>query len=1051
VISRVFIRRPILACVVSAFIVIAGLAALHELPVAQLPDILPPQVNVYASYPGASAQAIAATVAAPLEQEINGVEGMLYMNSVSAGDGSIAIAVTFATGTNADLATINVNNRIQAALPRLPEEVRRQGVYVTKSAATFLGIFVVYATDGRYAPSFMSDYVLRNVLDEIKRIPGVGDVQNFATRNYSIRIWIKPDKLAQLGLTPSDVVTAVREQNSQFAAGAVGREPLGDERVDFTFSVTADGRFSEPEQFENIILKTTDAGAVIRLKDVARVELGSQRYDFDSKFNGMDAVPVGIALAPGANALQVGDAVRARMDELALAFPPGMKWTFPYDTTRFIRVSIGEVVKTLVEAMILVFGVVLLFLQNWRATLIPALAVPVSLIGTMAAMYVFGFSLNTLTLFGIVLSIGIVVDDAIIVLENVERIMADEGLDSRAATVKAMSQVTGPVIAIVLVLTSVFTPVAFLGGLVGEMYRQFAVTIAVSVTISGFVALTLTPALCSWMLRREDVVHHGLLQRFNEWFVRMTGRYTHGVSYVLKHNVAAFVVFAVMTVSVFGLYRMIPTTLAPNEDQGYIIAIPMLPDASALSRTVSVNDELTRYVRKNSAIDNTVSFSGFDPLNNALRSNVGAMWVSFKPWDERKGKEQSLSALLDYASRGASNVKDAFVVVTAPPPISGISQTGGFEAYIQARADQDPKALQAATQKLVDAASKRPELTGVSTTYSANIPQLRIDVDREKAKLLGIDIDQVFTTLQSTFGAYYVNDFNRSGRVFQVQLQSEARYRARPENIRDVYLRARGGDLVPLSAVASVTEVTGPETVLRFNVFPSAFLIGGPSQGHSSGEALKLMEQLAHETLPPGYTLAWSGSYLQEKLSGGAATGMFFLGVLMVFLILAAQYERWTLPLAVILTVPFGVFGALLAVWLRGLQNDIYFQIGLITLVGLSAKNAILIVEFAMLKYAEGKSLDEAATEAAKLRFRPIVMTSAAFIFGVLPLAIGSGAGSASRHSIGTGVIGGMLAATLIATLFTPLFFKFVAGFRRDKTAEAAQSLHHRSEDSERA
>jgi hydrophobe/amphiphile efflux-1 (HAE1) family protein len=706
-----------------------------------------------------------------------------------------------------------------------------------------------------------------------------------------------------------------------------------------------------------------------------------------------------------------------------------------------VKISIKEVVKTLLEAMVLVFFVVLLFLHNWRATIIPMLAVPVSLIGTFGAMYAFGFSINMLTLFGMVLSIGIVVDDAIVVLENVERIMTTEKLPAPEATRKAMREVTRPVIAIVLVLTAVFLPVAFLGGLVGEMYRQFAVTISVSVAISGFVALTLTPALCAALLRHDQVVHHGVLQRFNEWFTRVTGRYEQGVRFVMKRSAVALGVFVAIIVATVSLFRIVPSSLAPTEDQGYVFVIGFLQDAAALKRTVDAFGAVEAEMREHPAVANVMTVAGMDPLTFSFKTNAGLVWVPLKPWDERTGDENlSPGAVVNAIFKAGSKVKDAFFFAVEPPPIEGLSNVGGFEMYIQSRGRGTARDLEAVVQKFVQAASQRKELAGVTTTYSASVPQMRIDLDREKAMTLGVSVPEVFDTLQSTFGALYVNDFNRSGRVYQVQLQSEPRFRAYPEDIRNVYVRARSGELVPLTAIASIREVTGPEIVERFNVFNSAKVIGGAAKGYSSGDALRVVEEVARQALPAGYQLAWTGTAYQEKVSGGASNSVYLLGVLMVFLILAAQFERWTLPIAVILAVPFAAFGAFVAVFLRGLENDIYFQIGMLTLVGLAAKNAILIVEFALMRYHEGMPLAAAAVEGAKLRFRPIIMTSLALIFGVLPLAVSSGAGAASRHSLGTSVIGGMLAATFIATLFTPLFFRWIAGWS-ERRAQRTRKL----------
>ena len=1004
--SRFFITRPIFACVISAFIVIAGLAGMRALPVSAYPNIIPPQVTVSATYPGATAETIAETVAAPLEEQINGVEGMLYMNSISAGAGSLVINITFAVGTDPDKATINVNNRVRAAESRLPEEVRRQGVTVLKSFTTFLQIVSFYSPDNSLDELTVANHALLYVVDELRRVPGVGDVQMWGQK-YSMRIWLQPDKLAQLGLTTADVAQAVREQNSQFASGRVG----------------------------------------VDLRDVARIELGAQSYDFAASNSGRAAVMSAVVLQPGANALQVGDAVEARLKELSAEFPKGMTYAIPYDTNCFVELSIKEVVKTLFEAMAMVFVVVLVFLQNWRATLIPMLAVPVSLIGTFAAMYLLGFSINMLTLFGMVLAIGIVVDDAIVVLENVERIMRTEHLNAREATVKAMEQVTRPVIAIVLVLTAVFLPVAFMGGLVGEMYRQFAVTISISVIISGFVALTLTPSLCALLMRHDDSKHHPLAQKFNDWFSGMTGRYMGGVSFLMRRGAIAAGVFAAMLIATLGLYRSVPSSLAPTEDQGYVFVMVMLQDAASLDRTGKVVEQLVADMQKHPAVESSIGMTGMDPLTFAFRTNTGVVWVPLKPWDERKSDDLSPGAVVGAVFGASAKLRDAFVIAVEPPAIEGLSQIGGFESYIQSRGGGDVKALEAVTQKFLAAAAQQPELANVNTAFSASVPQIRIDLDREKALMLGVPIPDVFETLQSTMGAMYVNDFNKSGRVFQVQLQSEPRFRAHPEDIRDVYVRSRSGELVPLTALATVREVTGPELVERFNVFTSAKVFGNAAPGYSSGEALAAVEKLAAEVLPSGYTLAWTGASYQEKISSSDSSGIFVLGVLMVFLILAAQFERWTLPLAVILAVPFAAFGALLAVWARGLENNIYLQIGMLTLVGLAAKNAILIVEFAIMKQAEGMSFTDAALEGARLRFRPIIMTSLTLIFGVLPLAISTGAGAASRHALGTTVIGGMLGATFIATLFVPLFYRWVAGLgvRRAKPAQTgdAAGIHH--------
>jgi HAE1 family hydrophobic/amphiphilic exporter-1/multidrug efflux pump len=1021
-ISNFFIDRPLFATVVSAFIVIAGLAAFRELPVAMYPNIAPPQISVSTYYPGAGADVIAETVAAPLEQALNGVENMLYMRSGSSSTGSLDIALTFAVGTNADTSVINVQNRVQSAVQLLPEEVRRQGVTVAKSLPSFLMILTFDSPDGRYDDLFVSNYATLNVIDELRRIPGVGNVQVFGARDYSIRIWLKPDRLAELKLTPADVAAAVREQNTQSAAGRLGDEPTT-ERVDLTLSVTTQSRLSDPAQFERIVIRTGDDGQIVRLKDVARVELGARDYSFGLSRKGRPTIGAALQLAPDANALKAAAAVYAKMAELGSKFPAGLSWAIPYDTSKYVRTSMREVAYTFFEALALVFGVVWLFLYNLRATAIPSVAVPVSLIGTFAGMYLLGFSINSLTLFGMVLAIGIVVDDAIVVLENVERHMRDEHVSARDATRRAMAEVSRPVIAIVLVLNAVFLPVAFLGGLVGEMYRQFAITIAVSVTISGFVALTLTPAMCAKLLKTGEVEPRGVLAGFDAWFKRVTRAYTSGVDWVLRHGAIALAAIVVMAAATWWIERSTPSALAPTEDQGYVIAIAALPPAASLQRTKAALDEFEKAVFAHPAYDDDISVTGFDVLTNGQRSNAGVSFVLLKDWSERHGRALSAEAVAGALFGAAAGIKDASIFSVAPPAVEGMSNTGGFEGFVQSRTN-DYAALEQATQALVAAAAQRHELAGVGTSYSAEVPRVQVDIDREKAKLLKVSLDDVNVTLQSTFGALYVNDFNRDGRVYRVLMQSDAPYRAHPEDLREVSVRSASGAMVPLTALASVNEVTGPDFIERFNLFPSARLFGGPAPGYSSGQALAVMEELAARYLPDGYTLAWSGESFQEKTSGQSTLGVFALAVLMVFLILAAQYERLTLPFAVILAVPFAVFGAFLAVWLRGLYNDLYLQIGLVTLVGLAAKNAILIVEFAAhLNREGGLSLRDAAVEAARLRFRPIVMTSVAFVLGVLPLALSIGAGARSRHSIGTGVIGGMLAATFIAVLFIPLFF----------------------------
>lgn len=1025
--ARFFVNRPVFATVLSVVIVLAGLLAIKVLPIAEFPDIVPPEVEVSASYPGASAEVIAQTVAAPIEQKVNGVEDMLYMRSVSAGDGSLTLSVTFAVGTDPDQNTINVNNRVQAALTSLPEEVRRQGVTVSKKSSNMLQVLSVFSPDGLYDTVYISNYALVNIIDDLKRLPGVGDAVVFGAQDYSIRIWIRPDRLAQLGLTPSDIAAAVREQNAQFAAGAIGKDPLSSP-VALSYTVITQGRMTDPEEFGNIILRANPDGTILRLKDVARLELGAQSYSLRAKNNGKPSVALGIYLSPGANALETAEVVSNKMKELSQRFPDGLTYSIPYDTTTFVRISVEEVVHTLIEAFILVFIIIYLFLQNWRATLIPCLAVPVSIIGTFAGMYVLGFSINTLTLFGLVLAIGIVVDDAIVVLENVERIMRTDKLPPKEATIKAMNEVSGAVVAIVLVLCAVFVPVAFMGGLAGEMYKQFAVTIAVSVTISGIVALTLTPALCALMLKEDHSEPLAPFRWFNRFFDSITNGYTSGVRLLLKRSFLMIALVGVIIGITWNVFQKVPGQLVPNEDKGTLITMAMLPDGSSLSRTDTITDDLVGRILSTEGVQGTISLAGLDLFSGSMKPNVSTTFITLKDWKDRSEENSSFN-IVKGIFRDTYSIVDAFVLAFNMPPISGMSNTGGFEAFLQSRSGKGVRDLADKAQQVAKAAAERPELANVTVNFSVNAPQLDIRLDREKAKSMGVPVSRVFETMQATFGAYYINDFNKLGRTFKVQIQSESDYRRKPEDIANVYVRSDNGEMIPLTALVTVKQVTGPEVVERFNVFPAAKILGGPAPGYSSSQALTAMEEVVNETLPSDYTLAWTGSAYQEKATGGTSVQVFLLGLVMVFLILAAQYEKWSLPLAVIMAVPFALFGAILANYTRGLANDVYFQIALVTLVGLSSKNAILIVEFASMLHKEGMSAKDAAIKAAKLRFRPIVMTSLAFILGVVPLATSSGAGAASRHSIGTGIIGGMLASTFIATLFIPSFYRAIIAF----------------------
>jgi hydrophobe/amphiphile efflux-1 (HAE1) family protein len=1020
--SKFFIDRPIFATVLSLLLVLAGLAAMRILPISRYPEISPPVVNVRAIYPGASAEVLEATVAAPIEQSINGVEKMLYMDSTSSGDGVVAINVTFDVGTNLDIAAQNVNNRVNQVVSKLPQEVQRQGVTVSKSSANFMVVVAVYSPDDRYSDLFISNYVSQNMLDAVKRVPGTTNVQIFGAKDYAMRLWLRPDRMAQLGITVADISAAVSEQNAQYAAGKIGSPPGNTEEL--TLTVTAKGRLLEPEQFANIVIKSGANGAITRLKDVARVELGSKDYNFYGRINGHAAVPIGVFLQTGANALDTRAAVEKTLQELKAKFPEGLTYATPYDTTPFVSESINEVLKTLAEAMVLVFLVVYLFLQSWRATIIPVLAVPVSLIGTMAGLHLLGYSINTLTLFGMVLAIGIVVDDAIVVLENVERLMHEEGLSPHDASVKAMQEVTGPVIAIVLVLCAAFIPVAFLGGLAGELYRQFSVTITIAVVLSGVVALTLTPALCAVLLKPGAERRNKFFTAFNNGFDRFTRGYTRGVAFFLKRGLVGLLLFAGMGVLTGLLYTQVPGGLVPDEDQGYYIGAVILPEGSSLERTNAVVKKVEAAMTPNKNIEAVFSLVGLNFLGGGgLKSSAATMFFPLKPWDERN---QSAKELVGETYMKTGGIKEGLPLAFAPPAIQGLGQTGGFEFYLQNKGDGGVRRLAEFLPTLLAEANKQPELQGVKSLWQANSPQILVNVDTEKARALGVPVGDVYNTLAATLGSYYVNDFNKSGRIYQVLMQAEGEFRAKPDDIGALYVRSNKGQMVQIRSLSEIKFASGPDSVQHFNALPSIQILGEPKPGFSSGQAIAAMERAAANVLPNDMGYDWGGSAFQQKRSSGAAGLALGAGILMIFLILAAQYEKWTLPLSVLLALPFGIFGALLAVYLRNFTNDVYFQIGLVTLLGLSAKNAILIVEFAMVKVHEGMTPVAAALEAARLRFRPILMTSLAFILGVVPLAFSSGAGAAARQSIGTGVLGGMLAATFLAVFLVPLFFKLV-------------------------
>ncbi len=1023
-----FIDRPIFASVLSIVIIVVGLVAMHALPVAQFPQITPPTVQIEADYPGASAEVVAESVARPIELQLPGIDNLLYFDSTSTNDGHMTIRLTFEIGTNVDIAQVQTQNRQKLAEPQLPPEVVRQGITVKKMSPDLLAVMVLQSDDPQQDAFFLSNFAILRLLDNIKRLPGVGDALVFGQQNYSMRLILDPVRMAQLSLTPTDIAAVVREQNRDFPAGTVGREPMPI-ATELTLPLITDGRMSDVHEFEEMIVRALPNGSMVRLKDVARVELGAQSYVLEGRYNRKPTALLITFLSPGANALDTVRQIRAEMGRLAKIFPPGVTYDIPYDTTRFVEVSIKEVVKTLLEAMVLVVLVVYLFLQSWRATLIPASAVPVSLIGTFAGMAALGFSINTLTLFGLVLAIGIVVDDAIVVVENVERHMAG-GLSPRAAAKRAMGEVAGPVIAIVLVLGAVFVPVGFLAGITGQLYKQFAITIAVSVAISGFVALTLSPALCALVLKPGHGERRGFFGLFNRWFDRMQHRYAVAVGHLLARRVVSLAVFGAVLLMTASLFRSIPMAFLPEEDQGYFITVVQLPDGASKKRTDAVVDRVEQYYHTVPAIYGTQVLSGQNFVFNTRGTNTATMFTPLKHWDERKSPGQHVKALIGGAFKEFGGIPGALVLPFNAPSIRGLGATGGFSVQLQDPSGGDFKKFGAVAQAFVAKARQDPAIGSVSTSFRVSAPRVHATVNRERAKALGVPISEVFDTLQAYFGNLYVNDFVKFGRVYRVQTEAEPQYRSRPADISKIYVRATTGGgttMIPLDTVVSTTFTSGPDPVTHFNGYNTALVLGSAAPGYSSGQALDALERAAQEVLiPQGYDLDWSGISYQERKAGSQSVFAFGFGLLMVFLVLAAQYESWSVPFAVILAVPFGVFGALVAVWLGGMANDIYFQIGLVTLIGLAAKNAILIVEFANQRYAHGIPVIEAAIEAARLRFRPIIMTSLAFILGVVPLVVAGGAGAASRHSIGTGVFGGMLAATFLAVFFVPLFFLLI-------------------------
>ncbi|ABI56757.1 efflux RND transporter permease subunit [Alkalilimnicola ehrlichii MLHE-1] len=1051
---RFFIDRPIFASVISIIILVAGLASLRALPIEQYPDVVPPEIVVQAAYPGASSEVLAEAVAAPLEQEINGVDDMIYMESTSTDAGTVQISVSFEMGTDPDQAEINVNNRVQAALPRLPQAVRDQGVRVEARSTNILLVATLSSPDGRHGTLELSNYALLNIIDELERLPGVGEASLFGQQDYAMRIWLRPDKLAQYDLTPAEVAAAIREQNAQFAAGQMGAEPAPDGQA-FTLTVTTRGQLEGAEEFEAIILRSDESGATLRLGDVARAELGAQSYAFSATYNGEPTVPIGVYQAPGANALETAEQVRAALADSAERFPEGVEYTIPYDTTEFVEVSIREVYTTLLIAVGLVVLVTFVFLQHLRATLIPITAIPVSLIGTFAGMQAMGFSVNLLTLFGLVLAIGIVVDNAIIVMENVERLMREKGLKAREASVETMKQVSGAVVSSTLVLVAVFAPVAFLGGLTGELYRQFAVTIAFSVVISGVVALTLTPAMCALLLDKQPKTPWLPFRLFNAGFEHLTRAFVAAVGFLVRNRTVGVGLFALAVGGAVFLVERMPDGLVPQEDQGFALVVAQLPPTSALNRTEAVRDALAAQLTQLEEIQEFTAFAGFDIIAGSLRTNAAVGFVNFTDWADRPRPDQHAAAMSERISGMGFGLQEANVFAFIPPPIQGLSLTGGVEGFLQVREDMSARQVEALANRVVQRANERPELVNARSTLDTGIPRYRAELDREKAKAAGVRIDEVFNTMRATFGALYVNDFTFAGRLWQVNLQSEQDFRSHPEDLRHVFVRSESGDLVPLSALVRLTRESGADIINRFNIYQAAKLMADPAPGYTSGDAKAALEAVVAEVRDEegaDALLGWIGEAYQLEVAAGAGAAAFAMGLLMVFLILAAQYERWTLPLAVATAVPFAVLGAALFALLRGFPNDIYFQVGLLVLIGLAAKNAILIVEFAAQNRATGMTSTEAAMAAARQRFRAIMMTALTFIIGTLPLVFATGAGAASRQEIGTVVVGGMLAASTLALLFVPLFYKLledVATWRNERRARREQEKAAQADDKE--
>ncbi|KRG67397.1 multidrug transporter [Stenotrophomonas terrae] len=1037
---KFFIEHPVFAWVVAILISLGGVISILNLGIESYPSVAPPQVTVTANYPGASASTAEKSVTQVIEQQLTGIDNLMYFSSSSASNGRVTITLTFDSGTNADIAQVQVQNKVSLATPRLPSEVTKQGVVVAKANAGFLMAVGVRSDDGNVDRDALNDIVGARVLEQISRVPGVGSTQQFGSE-YAMRIWLNPEKLQGYHLSATDVYNAIGTQNLQFAAGSVGGDPAPNGQA-FTATVAAEGRYSSPEEFENTILRANSDGSVVKLKDVAKVSFGATNYGYDTKYNGKPVAVFAIQLLPGANALDVSEAVRAKMDELAPSFPPGVSWFTPYDSTTFVTISIEEVIHTLVEAIILVFLVMLIFLQNFRATIIPTLVIPVALLGTFMGMLAIGFTINQLTLFAMVLAIGIVVDDAIVVIENVERIMSEEKLDPKPATQKAMSQITGAVVAITVVLAAVFIPSALQPGASGEIYKQFALTIAMAMAFSALLALTFTPALCAAFLKPTHNEHPNWVYRtFNKYYGKLEKSYVGTVGGVIKHAPRWLMVFALLLVLCGFLFTRLPGSFLPEEDQGYALAIVQLPPGATKTRTTAVFDQLLGTLQQEDAFEGLMQITGFSFIGAG--ENVGMAFVRLKDWSERK---ETAPEFIQKMNQKAYGIKDAQIFFVNLPTVQGLGQFGGFDMWLQDRTGAGQEALMNARNTLLGAAGQDKALVGVRPNTLENSPQLQLKVDRVQAQAMGVSVNDVYTAIQMMLAPVYVNDFFYGGRIKRVNMQADAAYRTGPESLNSYFVPsslskdATGQPaMIPLSSVVKSEWIYAPPALNRYNGYSAVNIVGAPAPGSSSGQAMSTMERLVHDDLPAGFGYDWSGMSYQEILAGNAATLLMVLSIVVVFLCLAALYESWSIPVSVLLVVPIGILGAVVFSLLRGLPNDLYFKIGMVTVIGLAAKNAILIVEFAVEQRAAGKTLREATIEAAHLRFRPILMTSFAFILGVLPMAISTGAGANARHSLGTGVIGGMLFATVIGVLLIPLFFVSVRRMLGDKLDEQSK------------